>query len=227
VEGIDGLIRRGETMNIVDRPTVPKHEITPLSAEQVSKLIETAKSDRIYTLLVLAVFSGLRQGELFGLEWNDVDMKAASLMVRRTVVDLNGVVTTSPPKTNKGQRLVALPQLAVVALEAQQERLKAEGMDHSPLVFPAADGGYQRRFGPFREEFKAILKRAGLPAIRFHDLRHSSATLLLSEGVHPKIVQERLGHSTIGITMDTYSHILPSMQRGAVDRLDALFKKTS
>lgn len=185
----------------------------------------TAEPERIYALIVLAIFSGLRQGELFGLEWNDVDLKAANLMVRRTVVDLGGVVTTSPPKTGKGQRLVELPQLAIVALEKHRKTMAGEGLDKSVIVFPGEDGGYQRRFGPFRDQFKAILKAAGLPEIRFHDLRHSAATLLLSEGVHPMIVQERLGHSTIAITMDTYSHILPSMQKDAVGKLDHLFKK--
>lgn len=218
-----GLIARN-VCDAVDRPTVPKHEITPLNAAQVSKLMKAAESDRIHALIVLAVFSGLRQGELFGLEWNDVDMKSANLMVRRTVVDLGGTVTTSPPKTGKGQRLVELPQMAIDALWKHKAKLMTEGLAKSPLVFPGEDGGYQRRFGPFREEFKAVLKRAGLPAIRFHDLRHSAATLLLGEGVHPKIVQERLGHSTIAITMDTYSHILPSMQKDAVGKLDLLFK---
>ena len=221
-----GIITRN-VCDAVDRPTVPKHEITPLNAEQVAKLIEASKTERIHALLVLAVFSGLREGELFGLEWNDVDMNAANLMVRRTAVDLNGVVTTSPPKTGKGQRLVELPQMAIDALWSHKAVLMAEGLAKSPLVFPETDGSYQRRFGSFRDQFKAILKKAGLPEIRFHDLRHSSATLLLSEGVHPKIVQERLGHSTIGVTMDTYSHILPSMQKDAVGKLDLMFKKKS
>jgi integrase len=221
-----GLINRN-VCDAVDRPTVAKHEITPLNAEQIAKLIESSKDDRIHALLILAVFSGLREGELFGLEWNDIDMKAANLMVRRTAVDLNGSVTTSPPKTGKGQRLVELPQIAIDALWTHKTRLMSEGLAKCELVFPEIGGEYQRRFGPFRDQFKAILKKAELPTIRFHDLRHSSATLLLSEGVHPKIIQERLGHSTIGITMDTYSHILPSMQRDAVGKLDVMFKKKS
>ncbi len=219
-----GVIPRN-VCDAVDRPTIEKHEITPLDAEQVSKLMTAAEGERIYPLIVVAVFSGLREGELFGLEWGDIDLKSAKLEVRRTTVDLNGVVTTSPPKTGKGQRLVELTKLAVDALTAQKEMLIAEGLESCPLVFPNIDGTYQRRFGPFRSGFKAILKKAGLPAIRWHDLRHSAATLLLSTGCHPKIVQERLGHSTIGITMDTYSHVLPTMQREAVDKLDSLFTK--
>ena len=195
-----------------------------MNVAQVAKLIEAAETERMYSLIVVAVSSGLREGELFGLQWNDIDLKAARLEVRRTTVDLNGVVTTSPPKTGKGQRMVELTKLAVDALERQKKMLTAEGLGSCALVFPAIDGTFQRRFGSFRSGFKAILKKAELPTIRWHDLRHSAATLLLSTGCHPKIVQERLGHSTIGITMDTYSHVLPTMQREAVDKLDGLFK---
>lgn len=221
-----GLLNRN-VCDAVDRPKTPKHEIQPLNPDQVRTLIDASENERIHALLVLAVFSGLRQGELFGLEWNDIDMTAATIQVRRTTVDIDGVVTTNPPKTAEGQRLVNLPQIAVDALWKQKAMLMTEGLATCPLVFPNTDGSYQRRFGVFRDHFKALLKRAGLPSVRFHDLRHSSATLLLAEGVHPKIVQERLGHSTIEITLNTYSHTLPTMQKDAVGKLDDLFRKKS
>lgn len=221
-----GLVTRN-VCDAVDRPSVPKHEIKPLDAAQVNAMIEAAKGKPIENLLIVAVTSGLRQGELFGLEWGDIDFVSGNLSVRRTAVDLGGKVTTNPPKTAKGQRLVELPQMAIDALRAQQSLLEASGLAGCKLVFPAEDGGYQRRFGPFREQLKAIIKEAKLPAIRFHDLRHSSATLLMVEGVHPKIVQERLGHSTIGITMDLYSHVLPSMQKEAAGKMQSLLRKTS
>ena len=105
--------------------------------------------------------------------------------------------------------------------------LMAEGLSTSPLVFPDVDGSYQRRSGLFRHHYKAILKKAGLPTIRFQDLRQSCATLFLGMATHPKIRSGTLGHSTIGITIDTYSHVTPSMQREAVGKLDLLFKKAS
>ena len=116
---------------------------------------------------------------------------------------------------------IELSARAVAALHDHRKRALAEGNAASPWVFCNTLGGPLRRSHFHRQDFKPLLKRAGLPDIRFHDLRHTMATLLLSQGEHPKVVQERLGHSQIGITMDTYSHVLPGMQRAAADRLDA------
>jgi integrase len=119
-------------------------------------------------------------------------------------------------------RRVELPQTAVTALHEHRKRMVAEGNAGVPWVFRNSLGGPLRRSHFHRQDFKPLLKRAGLPDIRFHDLRHSHATLLLSQGVHPKVVQERLGHSQISVTMDTYSHLLPTMQREAAGQLDRL-----
>jgi integrase len=219
-----GLVIRN-VAEAVDRPTVPKHEITPLNAEQAKSFLEAAEADRLYALYVLALMTGCRQGELFGLEWADIDLKAGTLMVRRTLVELGGKITTNEPKTAKGRRLIELPQMAVEALWQHKTLLLTEGLASCPLVFCDSVGSHLRRQNVLRRSFQPILKRAGLKDVRFHDLRHSSATLLLSAGVHPKIVQERLGHSQIGITMDIYSHVLPSMQREASGKLDGLLRK--
>ena len=122
----------------------------------------------------------------------------------------------------QGPRHVDLPQVAVRALVEHKDRMEAEG-HKADWVFCDGEGGALRKSNVLRRSFKPLVKEAGVPAIRFHDLRHTAATLLLAQGVHPKIVQERLGHSQISMTLDTYSHVLPSMQRDAVDRLDALF----
>jgi len=146
--------------------------------------------------------------------------------VRRTLIELNGKLEFGEPKTAKGKRLVELPTVAVESLLKHKAAMLAEGHAGAEYVFLGSDGGFLRRQNVQRRSFKPLLKRAGLPNIRFHDLRHTSATVLMLQGVHAKVVQERLGHSHIGVTLETYSHVLPSMQKDAAGKLDALFRKT-
>ncbi len=196
-----------------------------LASGQVVQLLETARGDRLEALYVLAVTTGLRQGELLGLQWEDVDLAGAALHVRHTLHELNGRLWIGEPKTRRARRQVDLPSIAVVALQDHRERMLIEG--HSDgLVFCDTQGGPLRKSNLLRRSFLPLLKRAGLPTIRFHDLRHTAATLLLAQGVHPKIVQERLGHSQISLTLDTYSHVLPGMGREAASKLDALLMRT-
>ena len=218
-----GLVVRN-VAEAVDRPSVSKHEISPLTQEQAAELLKVAKSDRLDTLYVLALATGMRQGELFGLQWDDIDLKARTIAVRRTLVELGGTITTNPPKTDKGRRLIELPQMAVASLWGHKARMLTEGLAGSEWVFCDTEGHPLRRQNVLRRSFVPILKAAGLKGVRFHDLRHTSATLLMSAGVHPKVVQERLGHSHIGITMDTYSHCLPSMQKEAAGKLDSMLR---
>jgi integrase len=222
------LVARNPT-DAVDAPRPQRKEITVLTADQAQIFLNAAKEDRLHALYVLALLTGMRQGEMLGLRWHDVDFAAGSLSVRRTLVRTSQGWSWSEPKTAKGRRTIALPALAVEALRQHrirqlEERLRSgvlwEDLD---LVFPNHTGKPLERQNVVKRSFRPLLVRAGLPAIRFHDLRHSAATLLLSLGEHPKVVQERLGHSTIGVTMDTYSHVLPDMQRKAASRLDALF----
>jgi integrase len=216
-----GMVVRN-VCDAVERPTAAKSDITPLSAEQAGKLLAAAKADRLEALYVMAVGTGLRLGELFGLQWCDVDLKAGAVTVRHTQQELNGQLTLKEPKTAKSRRRVELPDKAVVALEDHRKRMLAEGHAASERVFCNQHGGPLRRSHFHRQDFKPLLERAELPDIRFHDLRHTSATLLLAAGVHPKIVQERLGHSQISITMDTYSHVMKGMDSEAAGRLDSI-----
>jgi integrase len=140
--------------------------------------------------------------------------------VCRILLEVNGKLLVSEPKTAKSRRSVTLPQVAITALWDHKAKLLSEGLGSAPWVFCNTQGGPIHRSHFHSYWFKPLLKRAGLPDIRFHDLRHTSATLLLSAGVHPKIVQERLGHSQISITLDTYSHVLPTMQREAAEKLN-------
>jgi integrase len=150
----------------------------------------------------------------------DIDWKRGTLSVRRTLVE-NGKLEVGEPKTRKGRRLITLPRLAQAALQEQLQSATDRKVK-SPWVFFDTNGGPLRPSNLVRRSFRPLLKRAELPRIRFHDLRHTAATLLLRAGVHPKVVQERLGHAQIAMTLDTYSHVLPSIQREAAGKLDEL-----
>jgi len=206
----------------VDKPRVARKAIQVLDIDQIRKFLKTTASDRLHALYVLAVSTGLRQGEILGLHWQDIDLKTAALSVRRQLSEDAGVLQLTEPKTDKGRRRVDLPEFAVEVLREHRKRMLAEGHP-GPWVFCDSEGNPIRKSNMLRRSFFPLLLEAKVPRIRFHDLRHSAATLLLSQGVHPKIVQERLGHSQISLTLDTYSHVLPSMQREAAAKLDKLF----
>jgi len=201
-------------IDAIERPRSPKKEIHPLNQQQVEKLFEVAEGKNDYALYVTAITTGMRQGELLALNWRDVDIEHGTISVKWTLREINGKLSLGPVKSKASRRIINLPKKAVEAIQGQQGK--------SELVFPDAKGGYIRKQN-LGKRFKKLLTAAELPATRFHDLRHTHATLLLQQGVHPKIVQERLGHSSISITLDTYSHILPSMQQKAVEELDKLF----
>ncbi|MCC6642425.1 MAG: site-specific integrase [Deltaproteobacteria bacterium] len=217
-------IMRRNPVAAVDRPRAPKPEIRSLEVDECRKLLEAAKGDRLEALYVVAVATGLRQGEIFGLRWGDVDLGERALQVRRTLTEENrtGQMVFAEPKTAKSRRRVDLPSFAVAALTAHRAALGA-APHPDRLVFTDTDGKPLRKSNVQRRSFKPLLARAGLPqTTRFHDLRHSAATLLLAQGVHPKIVQERLGHSTIALTLDTYSHVLKGLGAEAASKLDAI-----
>lgn len=202
--------------NPAEYATPPKasiREMTPLSTEQVGIFLKAVRGNSLEALYVLAITTGMRQGELLGLQWKDIDLDAGIVRVRRTVY--NGQI--QPPKTKKGNRSIALTREAVIALR-NHERV-------SEWVFSTRTGNTITCQNLNHRSFKPLLKQAGLPDMRFHDLRHTAATLLLTKGVHPKIVQEMLGHSTISITLDTYSHVLPNLQGEAVRAMDSIFEE--
>ena len=195
-----------------------------MTTGEVRALFEAATGDRYEALYVLAVNTGLRQGELLGLRWEDVDLDTATLRIRRTLQ--NG--SFHPPKSGKG-RSVRLTRRTVDALRSHrrrqlEERMELAGLwEDQGLIFPNRAGRPLDHTNFYQRDFKKLLDRAGLsPAFRFHDLRHTCATLLLSRNVHPKVVQEMLGHATISQTMDTYSHVLPGMQDEAVSALEGV-----
>lgn len=213
----------------VDPPRVPKQEMQVLGPEQAQRFLESAKEDPLEALYVLALTTGMREGELLALQWKDIDFVGGSLQVRRKVSRITGKgFVVSEPKTAKSRRKIPLAARSLEALKQHRVRQNeqrlalGESWEDKGWIFTNALGKNLEVSNMIRRSFRPLLVKAGLPQIRFHDLRHSSATLLLSMGIHPKIVQERLGHSQISVTLDTYSHVLPSMQEEAAQRLDAL-----
>lgn len=190
-------------------------------------------------LFVLALATGMRYGELLGLKWQDVNLDDGTLQVRRTLSrlptqmgrDRGDLYVEAEPKTKRSRRNIALAGFAIEALK--QHRIRQEEMKRSAgdlweehdYVFCTPLGKHLNPGHGVLVQLKILLEKAGLPEIRFHDLRHSAATLLLSMGVHPKVVQEILGHSEISMTMDTYSHVLPTMQKDAMVKLNQAFRE--
>ena len=222
-----GLVGRN-VCDTVKPPKVQAAEMRALSPDQARQLLSAAKGDPLEALYVLAVTVGLRQGELLGLKWQDVDLDGGRLQVRRSIAWLTGRrAIEQEPKSAKSRRSVALTPLAVDSLRHHRQRqverrLVALAWEDKDLVFANEVGRPIEPGNLTRRSFQPLLERAGLPRIRFHDLRHTAATLLLAEAVHPKVVQEMLGHASIALTLDVYSHVTPTLQAEAAEKMQAL-----
>lgn len=200
-----------------------------MDLQLAEQILAAATGTRWEAPVAIAVATGMRRGEILGLRWSDVDEGYAVIRISRTleVTSEQGVVFEEP-KTARSRRAVMVPGFLTARLIAhrrsQTARRRAAGpaWHESGLV---VDRGNGTPWNPdrFSSAWPWFLHRSGLPHVRFHDLRHGHATLMLMKGVHPKIVSERLGHSTIGITLDIYSHVLPTMQTEAVKAFDELF----
>jgi len=223
-----GLVGRN-VADLVRPPRRVRKEMTTLSPEQAQRLMEAAGEDRWQPLYVLAITTGMRQGELLALRWRHVDLPAGRLQVCGSLQRTPQGLVITEPKTASSRRPVALTQLALAALWRHREAQAGERLRLGPawhdgdLVFSNELGKPLEAGNLLRRSFWPLLQRAGLPHLRFHDLRHTAATLLLGQGVHPKVVAEMLGHSRIAVTLDLYSHVTPPMQQQATEALDALF----
>lgn len=220
----DGLIPRNAAAS-VKAPRPRRTEIKPLNREQVRTLFNAVSGHRLEALYVVAVTAGLREGELLGLRWEDVDLERGMLQVRRTLSEARSGRIFEAPKSGKG-RHIRLTQKATIALRAHRRRQLEERMgkaglwQEQGLVFPS-EVGTPLSARNLQRHFKAALKRVGLPGTtRFHDLRHTCATLLLKQGVHVKYVQELLGHADIALTLNVYSHVLPDMGDAAASAME-------
>ena len=213
----------------VKAPRPAAEEMRPLSPDEARKLMEAAQGDKLEALYVLAVHTGMRQGELLALKWDDVDLNEGVIRIRRTLARSGGRIALGEPKTKGGRRPVYLTGAAVEALRTHLdrqlediERLGDLYRDHG-LVFTSEVGTLINPTNLRRRSFAPLLEKAGLTRIRFHDLRHTCATLLLTRNVHPKYVQELLGHATVAITLDTYSHVIPGMGNHTARAMEDVF----
>lgn len=205
---------------LVTPPRSEQSDVLTLSSEQARRLLDAAERDRLGALFSVALALGLRRGEALGLRWGDVAFERGTLRVERSLQRVGGALRLTEPKTSRSRRTIALPAPAASSLRAHrarqlEERLQAgsEWQDDD-LVFTTQFGTPLDPRNVSRA-FHKLLARTGLPRMRFHDLRHTCASLLLAQNVHPRVVMETLGHSRISTTMDLYSHVAPEVQRDA------------
>jgi integrase len=224
-----GLVVRN-VASVVEAPRMAHHEMTTLSPDEAQRVIEAACGERLGAVYTLALTTGMRRGELLGLRWRDVDLERGAVQVRASLQWTKEGPVFGEPKTERSRRQITLAKIAIDTLRAHriaqaEERLRRGGAwEDNDLVFANEVGRPVHPNNMVRRSFEPLLRRAGVPRVRFHDLRHSAATLLLAQGVHPKIVSEMLGHSQIAMTLDLYSHVTPTMQRQAADAMDAVLR---
>lgn len=213
----------------VDPPRYVRKEMQTLTQAQTAELLEGVRGTRYYAPLVVAVTTGVRRGELLGLRWQDIDLEAGKLAVRQTIEQTSAGLSFKPPKTPKSRRNLSLATVTIDALKQHRKEQAAQRLEQgntyhdNGLVFPMPDG---RPWTPslFSRMFHHHAHRLGFTC-RLHDLRHTHATQLLAEGVHPKIASERLGHATVGITLDTYSHAVQGLDEAAADLVGAALER--
>lgn len=216
--------------NAVELPPTGYNEVTVWTAAEVATFLETTRSDSLFPLFHLVVVTGMRRGEVLGLRWQDVDLDRGLLTIRQQVVQLAGGLHVGPPKTKSGYRTVPVDAVTVEVLRAQraaQERDREHwggAWQESGHVFTRANGTIMSP-NLVTRRFRELSATAGLPIIRFHDLRHTSASIALAAGVAMKTVSDRLGHSTTAITADLYTHVVPVVAQEAADAIAAAIRR--
>ena len=225
-----GLLVRNITES-VDTPKIQRRDMHVMSETDLHLFLEYAKDSPYYALFYTSLFTGMRRAELLALRWSDIDLELCQLSVTRSMQYIHGEdkknrISFREPKTAKSRRLIALSPSTVLTLrehKAKQTELR-QSLGYAPpldndLVFSHYDGSPLLPNSATHAWIK-LVRRCGLYGIRLHDARHTHASLLLKQGVHPKIVQERLGHGSIQITLDTYSHVAPGLQQAAAIKFD-------
>ena len=201
-------------------PKVERKEMQTLPVEQLTSFLREAKESGVYEMYYIDLATGLRRGELLGLKWEDIDLERGDLRVKRQLARTNGEIVEAPLKTKNAYRTLPLAADAIDILNAQKKKVGS-----SPWVFPSPTGG---PLSPdcVNNMLHRVLKRAGLPSIRFHDLRHTFATLALQNGVDIKTVSGMLGHFSAGFTLDTYAHVTTSAKREAANTMSGVLSGT-
>jgi integrase len=224
-----GMVGRNAADGVIVPRAAPS-EMATLTSEQLHVLFAATEGQALHALWVLLATTGLREGEALGLKWSDIAPEKATLIVRRALQRQASVgFVMVDPKTARSRRTIHLSRIAIQALADHRARQREMRLlagaswraDFGDLVFCSRTGLPMGSSWP-NVVFKRELAKAGLPRVRIHDLRHTAATLLLTRGVHPKVVQDMLGHSTVTLTLDTYSHVTPALHKEAADHMDAL-----
>lgn len=196
--------------------------------EEVNRFLKVAKEDPVYIVFYLALTTGMRQGEILGLPWKDINLEKGLLNIKQTLSH-DGKTFLSGAKTKSSLRTINLSLSSIKVLITRKLTVSKEKLSLGPIyqdfdLVACTQHGTPLNPVNIRRTFKRMIKMADVPEIRFHDLRHTHATLLLSNGVHVKVISERLGHSNKKVTLDTYSHVLPSMQEEVARKLDEIIK---
>ncbi len=217
---------------LVKPPKAKKHTMTVFTPEHARQFLDAVRGDRLEALYTVALALGLRRGEALGLQWRDIDIDAGTLTIAHQLQRVGGTLTLTEPKSYESRRTLILPAVALDALRQHRIRQLEEQLAlggawrGSGFVFTSTIGTPLDERNVSRM-FKRLLTSAGLPDMRFHDLRHSAASLLLAQGVSAKMVQELLGHSNISLTLGTYSHVIPQLARDTADRMNAVLTGTA
>ncbi len=210
---------------LIDPPRIEAKEVEVLSTEEVAELLDAVRSDRLAAIYQVALALGLRRGEVLGLRWDDVDLEGEALAVRQSLQRVSGSLELTELKTASSRRTIALPSIITEALRAHRMRHRVERLRagaawrDSGLVFTTRQGGPIEPRNLTRH-FHRLLDQAGLPRRRFHDLRHTCASLLLAQGVQARDIMETLGHSRIGTTMDLYAHVQEPGRRAVARQME-------
>ena len=220
----------------VQKPKVQRPEMHPMTENDLGRFLDAAKQGNYYALFYTYLFTGMRRSELLAVRWCDVDLLGMQISVSRTMQYTNGVknhVTFKEPKSKNSRRLIALSPSNVLILEEHQEAqqkmrgsLQLPPITQNDLVFSHWDGSPLLP-DSITHAWVKLARKCGLYGVRLHDARHTHATIMLKQGIHPKIVQERLGHSTISTTLDTYSHVAPGLQQAAAMAFDDILSRDS
>ena len=226
-----GLLSRN-VADSVSPPRYQRHQWQSLSEFGVSSVLEAAKETSYYVLFYQALFTGMRRSELLGLRWCDVDLLLGRVQVTRALHQLGtGEIVVRTPKSERSRRVVSLPPSAALLFQEEKEKQRRERAIVGPevkdddLIFRDHEGRPLRP-DTVTHAWVKLVRRIGLRGIRLHDARHTHASLMLKQGVHPKIVQERLGHASIQLTLDTYSHVAPGLQEAAAAGFDKMISAT-
>jgi len=212
---------RANPFALVEKPRHRSKEAKILTVMDARGLLAAVHGTTFEALWVLLLTSGLRLGEALGLEWKDVDLSHRTIAVRQGLIEVNGASSVGPLKTKGSRRQVEIGSLAAKALARRKRDANSEGHG-SQFVFTTSTGGHPKRSNLRQRYFQPACVSIGITGVTIHGLRHSMTSLALAEGVGPKIIAERLGHSTVRLTQDRYQHVLPGMQRKAAAAIDAL-----